>query len=75
MSGNDVKIRASFRVDHEEWEEFKATSRSAGMDASALLRLFIKKFNHTQDMSFFLTGGWPGLEEKTEENKGSESNN
>lgn len=47
-------ITASFRVSQEEWEEFKKVSEKVGLNASTVLRLFIKKFNKEKDTRYLV---------------------
>lgn len=47
------KIKGSFKIDKKEWDEFKdGADKELGLDASKVLRMFVKKFNENPSEIF-----------------------
>lgn len=47
---NEKNKLANIRINSAEWVEFQAAAEKKGLSSSALLRLFIKKFNEDSDI-------------------------
>ena len=47
------KYKASFRIEEEEWKEFKKKCSELGLNASTVLRILIKEFNEKEEINIF----------------------